>query len=152
MKIMLAWKRSLVFMALSTGKKLPLWLSNLIKTEPWRDTAPGQLDKKMKSAIKLQNAKARFAADAPLILDIDALTIDVGERIALIGPSGAGKTSLLRLINGYLPLESGSMQILGQQVDDPNQNEARQRDIRRRVGFIFQDFSLVERATVFNNV
>ena len=106
----------------------------------------------MKPAIKLQNAKARFAADTPLVLDIDTLTIEVGERVALIGPSGAGKTSLLRLINGYIELESGTLQILGQLIDAPDQNKARQRNIRRRVGFIFQDFSLVERATVFNNV
>lgn len=106
----------------------------------------------MQPAIKLQNVKARFAANTPLILDIDALTIQAGERVALIGPSGAGKTTLLRLLNGYVRPESGSMQILGQRIVDPTQDDHWKRETRRRVGFVFQDFSLIERATVFENV
>lgn len=106
----------------------------------------------MQPAIKLQNVKARFATDTPLVLNIDALTIQAGERVALIGPSGAGKTTLLRLLNGYVRPEGGSMQILGQHIVDPTQDDRWKRETRRRVGFIFQDFSLIERATVFENV
>ena len=106
----------------------------------------------MEPAIKLQNVKARFASDKPLVLDIDALTIQTGERVALIGPSGAGKTTLLRLLNGYVQPEGGTMQILGQRIADPTQDDKWKRKTRRRVGFIFQDFSLIERATVFENV
>ena len=103
-------------------------------------------------AIVLQNIEVRYVTDKPLVLRIESLTIFQGERVALIGPSGAGKTTLLRLLNGYVQPIIGQMQVLGQSMLGQHQDETRQRETRRRVGFIFQDFSLVERATVFQNV
>lgn len=96
-------------------------------------------------AIALQNIQVRYAEDGPLVLDIDSLTLQQGEQVAFIGPSGSGKTSLLRLINGYVQPETGRIEILGQPA-------RRDRTHRRRVGFVFQDFNLIERATVFQNV
>jgi phosphonate transport system ATP-binding protein len=82
-------------------------------------------------------------------LNIEQLAIGRGERVALIGPSGAGKTTLLRLINGYVQPQAGQVAVLGHEI---NANTTRRRDIRCHVGFVFQDFNLVERATVFDNV
>lgn len=96
-------------------------------------------------AIALQNIQVRYAEDGPLVLDIDRLTIQQGEQVAFIGPSGSGKTSLLRLINGYVQPQAGHLEILGQPA-------RRDRTHRRRIGFVFQDFNLIERATVFQNV
>lgn len=96
-------------------------------------------------AIALQDIQVRYTEDGPLVLDIDRLTIQQGERAAFIGPSGSGKTSLLRLINGYVQPTAGRIEILGQPA-------RRDRIHRRRVGFVFQDFNLIERATVFQNV
>jgi phosphonate transport system ATP-binding protein len=100
-------------------------------------------------AVVLSGIRAHYnTADQP-ILDIDRLVISQGERVALVGPSGAGKTSLLRLINGYLRPTTGSLYVKGIEI---NARNARRRDIRRRVGFVFQGFNLVERATVIENV
>lgn len=105
--------------------------------------------------IALRNIHVRYVADKPLVLTVDRLSIARGERIALIGPSGAGKTTLLRLLNGYIQPRGGEMRIFDKTM---NLNAARpyrrywDRKLRRRVGFVFQDFSLVERATVFQNV
>ncbi|HEX9921533.1 MAG TPA: ATP-binding cassette domain-containing protein, partial [Anaerolineae bacterium] len=95
--------------------------------------------------ITLQGVRVRYTADTALVLDLARLTIDPGERVAIIGPSGSGKTTLLRLINGYLRPEAGQVTVLGQDINQSGPG-------RRRVGFIFQDFNLVERATVFQNV
>jgi phosphonate transport system ATP-binding protein len=96
-------------------------------------------------AIVLDEVRVRYTAAGPHVLDIDRLVIAPGERIALIGPSGAAKTTLLRLINGYVRSESGQVTVLGQNVSQSGASP-------RRVGFIFQEFNLVERATVFQNV
>ena len=77
------------------------------------------------------------------------LTITQGERIALIGTSGSGKTTLLRLINGWVPFDQGNLYLFGNRI---NPGDFRRRTIRRRIGFIFQAFHLVERATVYENI
>lgn len=105
--------------------------------------------------ISLSGVRVRYETDRPLVLDIDELTVSSGERIALIGPSGAGKTTLLRLLNGYIGANRGTIKILGSRIDAGGDRKLRDqwpRAQRMRVGFIFQDFSLVDRATVFQNV
>lgn len=100
-------------------------------------------------AVSLRDVTVRYRPEGPAALDIDRLVIGRGERVAVIGPSGAGKTTLLRLINGYVQSEAGHVTVLGTEI---NAFTSRRRDVRRRVGFVFQDFNLIERATTFENV
>jgi phosphonate transport system ATP-binding protein len=99
--------------------------------------------------VLLEGVQASFAGRAQPVLDIKALRIQRGERVALIGPSGAGKTTLLRLIAGRLPGWTGQARVLGHDLA-PGRRPGRA--WRRRVGFVFQDFALVERANVHDNV
>ena len=78
------------------------------------------------------------------------LAINDGEVYALVGRSGAGKSTLLRCINGLTGYNSGSLKVDGQEVKNLNEKELR--ELRRNMGMIFQHFSLLERATVFQNV
>jgi len=100
-------------------------------------------------AIVLRDIKVRHTPHSGVVLDVPHLTIERGERVAFVGPSGAGKTTLLRLINGYVQPETGHLTILNEPLDA---RATRRRNVRRRVGFVFQSFNLVERATVFENV
>lgn len=100
-------------------------------------------------AVALRGIQARYSHEGPRVLDIEELVIRRGERVAVIGPSGAGKTTLLRLINGYVHPEAGQIVVLGHEI---TATTTRRRDIRRRVGFVFQDFNLIERADTFQNV
>jgi cell division transport system ATP-binding protein len=79
-----------------------------------------------------------------------SLTVDKGEFLFLTGPSGAGKSTFLRLLlREELPSE-GRLKVLGRELNDlrPSQVQA----YRRSVGFVFQDFRLISRFTVFQNV
>jgi phosphonate transport system ATP-binding protein len=100
-------------------------------------------------AVLLRDIRFRYADDRPLVLAIDRLAIEPGERIAVVGPSGSGKTTLLRLLNGSLRPASGEASVLGQRLV-PGRRQSREQ--RRRIGMIYQDFALVERASVFDNV
>src|SRR5262245_65197107 len=70
--------------------------------------------------------------------------------VAIIGRSGAGKSTLLRCLNGLLPVTSGKIAI-----NDVGVTEASPKArmlLRRRIGFVYQEYNLVERSTAFRNV
>jgi cell division transport system ATP-binding protein len=78
------------------------------------------------------------------------LTIDKGEFFFLTGPSGAGKSTLLRLLlREEMPTE-GDLKVFGRSLRDMSRTEVQA--YRRTIGFVFQDFRLVPRFTVFQNV
>jgi len=79
-----------------------------------------------------------------------SLTIDKGEFMFLTGPSGAGKSTFLRLmLREDLPSE-GTLKVAGRDLADLSSSQVQA--YRRTVGFVFQDFRLIPRFTVFQNV
>ncbi len=79
-----------------------------------------------------------------------SLTVKPGDLVGLIGPSGAGKSTLIRCVNRLVEPTAGSIQ-LGDVVLT-QLGGAQLRKARRRIGMIFQEFALVERLTVMENV
>lgn len=78
-------------------------------------------------------------------------TIHKGEFVAVMGPSGSGKTTLLDCISRYKPFESGEILLNGKDLGILNDKEmAKVRN--EKVGFVFQDFMLLDGLTVFENV
>lgn len=82
---------------------------------------------------------------------LDALSLDVEftHVLALLGPSGGGKSTLLRVIAGLEPPDSGTVLINGEKVPD---REPELRDYRRTLGVVFQAFNLFPHMTVLRNV
>jgi putative ABC transport system ATP-binding protein len=95
----------------------------------------------------------RFAYDhspAPL-LDIARLTLAPGEKAMVRGPSGSGKSTLLSLLSGSLRAQAGTITVNGQNVSAMSDAEARAFRINE-IGFIFQDFALIEYLNVVENI
>jgi phosphonate transport system ATP-binding protein len=85
----------------------------------------------------------------PVLKGLD-LDIQPGEAVAFVGPSGAGKTSLLKVLTGSVRPRSGSVAVDGRRLDTLSPGELRA--IRARVGFIHQDLALVPNVRVIKNV
>ncbi len=85
----------------------------------------------------------------PVLSHVD-LTLKHGELVILTGPSGAGKTTLLTLVGTLRKLQAGSIEVLGTEL--LGLSARRQRQIRRRIGFIFQDHNLFDALTVFQTL
>jgi cobalt/nickel transport system ATP-binding protein len=77
----------------------------------------------------------RFKYNSRYVLDGVHFSVDPGDRVGLIGPTGSGKTTLCHIIMGLLIPESGEVEIFGK----PRKTEADFAQIRGRVGFLFQD-------------
>lgn len=103
------------------------------------------------ATVRLAQVTKRFGGPSPVTaLDAVDLTVRSGEFCALIGLSGSGKSTLLRHLNGLQKPDDGIVSVL-----DVNVGEARGaelRALRRRVGFVFQQFNLVLRGSVIDNV
>ena len=78
------------------------------------------------------------------------LTIYEGEFIAIIGPSGSGKSTLLRSINRLVTPTSGTLSVKDIEVLTASKHELR--NVRSRIGMIFQNYNLVHRSSVLENV
>jgi phosphonate transport system ATP-binding protein len=87
---------------------------------------------------------------------LDGISLDIahGDMVGLIGPSGSGKSTLLRHLTGLVACDctSGSISVLGQDVQQGGRIARDIRHIRRRIGFIFQQFNLVDRLSLLTNV
>jgi phosphonate transport system ATP-binding protein len=99
--------------------------------------------------IEFTNASVTYRGGVQALKDIN-LSIDDGEFIVVVGLSGAGKSTLLRAINGLVPATEGSVSVDDQEVVGASNKELR--EIRSRIGMIFQTFNLVLRTSVINNV
>ena len=85
-----------------------------------------------------------------LALSAVDLTVPKGQLMALIGPSGAGKSTLIRCVNRLVEPTAGHISLDGAEIT--GLGSAALRRVRRRMGMIFQDYALVERLTVMENV
>ena len=97
--------------------------------------------------IRMRDVRKTFGAATV----IDRISIDVrkGEVVCIIGPSGAGKSTLLRCINALVPIDSGSIVVAGQEVNDPKLDKIA---LRRKVGIVFQQYNLFPHRTALANI
>ena len=100
--------------------------------------------------IKISNLSKSFAGN--VVLDNLNLEINEGDVIALIGASGAGKSTFLRSINYLEEADSGQLEIDSFKVDFEHISKQEILELRRKTGMVFQQFNLFERRTALQNV
>lgn len=99
--------------------------------------------------LTLQNSGKQFPGGTAALKNVN-LSVSQGEFVSVIGPSGAGKTTLFRILNGMDTPTSGALLIDGTAYSAMTKRE--QKQVRRLIGTIYQDFCLVENSTCLANV
>jgi putative ABC transport system ATP-binding protein len=98
---------------------------------------------------RLEHHYGKGALRRQILFDVSA-TIPAGEIIIVTGPSGSGKTTLLTLIGALRAAQSGSVRVLGQELNGADAGTLER--VRRRIGFIFQQHNLLAALTATENV
>lgn len=98
--------------------------------------------------IEIKGLRKNFG-DAAVLRDI-SISIDRGKIYGLIGRSGSGKSTLLRCVNGLIPYDGGSLTVDGVEVSSLAGRSLL--ELRRNIGMVFQNFSLLNRLDVFENI
>ena len=99
--------------------------------------------------IEIRNLHKSFGSQT--VLDGVTLTIEKGKTIAIVGPSGTGKSVLLKIITGLLEADSGSVEVDGESMTGAK-TEGERRRICRRMGVLFQAAALFDSINLLDNV
>lgn len=101
----------------------------------------------MENFVEIKNLSKRFGEK--ILFDHFSCEIKQGDFVVITGESGCGKTTLLHMIGGLEPVTSGKIMVAGLEITKQRNLQTYYRDI---VGFVFQNFALVEQKTVEENL
>jgi cell division transport system ATP-binding protein len=99
--------------------------------------------------IKLFNVYKEYKVKVPVLKDVN-LHIKPGEFVSIVGQSGSGKTTLVKVMFGEEKINDGKIVVGGWDITDIGRREVPY--LRRQIGVIFQDFKLLPKKTLFENV
>ncbi len=107
------------------------------------------VDTSLQRSLRLENLRKEYVAGKPILKDI-SFEVKGRSSVAIIGPSGTGKSTLIRCVNKLIPPTSGKVFVSGENITVLQGKKLR--EARRKVGMVFQEFNLVERLSVMENV
>ncbi|MEP7229519.1 MAG: ABC transporter ATP-binding protein [Ginsengibacter sp.] len=117
-------------------------ISNIIETPDPSET--GTIKEKLKGEIELKDVKMLYG-QTPVLKDI-SFTVQPGSKVAVIGPTAAGKTQLLYLLTGLMKPTSGTIRFDGKLIEEYNSES-----FHRQVGYVFQD-SIIFNMSIRENI
>jgi phospholipid/cholesterol/gamma-HCH transport system ATP-binding protein len=98
--------------------------------------------------VELENVEVKFGET--VVHKNISLKLHSGEVVTILGPSGTGKTVLLKLIIGLLSPTKGKVKVMGQDLEEMNEDQIR--ELRKNIGMLFQGAALFDSISVYDNV
>ena len=141
--VVLGEQTNILFRAMASGERIFQALDWDEKIhEPAR---PVTLPERLEGRIEFSRLSFAYDADVPVLKDLN-LQIAAGEKLAIVGPTGSGKSTLIRLLARFYDFDDGRIFLDGIDV-----NRILSRDLRRRIGVVLQDFHIFS-GSVFDNI
>ena len=107
--------------------------------------SPQTLPRRLRGELEFRHLDFAYDADIPILKDV-SFTIGAGEKLAIVGPTGSGKSTLIRLLGRFYDFEDGQIFL-----DGIDLNAIHTRDLRKRIGVVLQDFHIFS-GTIFDNI
>ncbi|MEU3984076.1 ectoine/hydroxyectoine ABC transporter ATP-binding protein EhuA [Streptomyces sp. NPDC026672] len=111
-------------------------------------TKPAATDARPSDLVRLEGVTKRFGDQT--VLDGLDLSVQAGRHVTLIGPSGSGKTTILRLLMTLTKPDTGTITVDGERLFPATEKELR--EVRKKIGMVFQQFNLFPNMTVLRNI
>ncbi len=141
--VVLGEQTNILFRAMASGERIFQALDWDEKIhEPARPVA---LPERLEGRIEFSHLSFAYDADVPVLKDLN-LEVGAGEKLAIVGPTGSGKSTLIRLLARFYDFDDGRIFLDGIDV-----NQILSRDLRRRIGVVLQDFHIFS-GSVFDNI
>jgi len=141
--VVLGEQTNILFRAMASGERIFQALDWDEKIhEPMR---PVTLPERLEGRIEFSHLSFAYDADVPVLKDLN-LRIAAGEKLAIVGPTGSGKSTLIRLLARFYDFDDGRIFL-----DGIDLNRILSRDLRRRIGVVLQDFHIFS-GSVFDNI
>ena len=99
--------------------------------------------------VVFDHVSIHFESDRPVLKDI-SFQVDRGQTLIILGPAGCGKSVLMKLVDGLLRPDSGTIHVFGQDITSMPEREIF--TLRKRIGMVFQESALFDSLTVEDNV
>jgi cell division transport system ATP-binding protein len=103
----------------------------------------------LSTMIRLEGVSKIFKGDVTALREV-SVEIQRGEFVFLVGPSGSGKSTFLRLLNREEVADTGRLMVAGKDIGEMRSWKVPY--LRREIGYVFQDYKLLSRKTVYENV
>jgi ATP-binding cassette, subfamily B, multidrug efflux pump len=106
---------------------------------------PAALPERLRGKVEFRNLSFAYSADMPILKDV-SVTVAPGEKLAIVGPTGSGKSTMIRLLGRFYDFPRDMIFL-----DDIDLNDLRSQDVRRRIGVVLQDFHIFS-GTILDNI
>lgn len=141
--VMLGEQLNVLFRAMASGERIFQaldWDEQIHEPEN-----PVTLPERLEGKVEFRHLNFGYLPGSPILKDV-SLTVPPGEKLAIVGPTGSGKSTMIRLLGRFYDFGRGMIFL-----DDVDLNDLRSRDVRKRIGVVLQDFHIFS-GTVLDNI
>ena len=141
--VVLGEQTNILFRAMASGERIFQALDwDEIIHEP---TNPVELPERLTGKVEFRRVSFAYDASMPILKDV-SFTISPGEKLAIVGPTGSGKSTLIRLLGRFYDFDDNQIFL-----DGIDLNQIHSGDLRRRVGVVLQDFHIFS-GSIYDNI
>lgn len=141
--VVLGEQTNVLFRAMASGERIFQALDWDEKIHEPDD--PVKLPERLRGEVRFEHLSFGYDPDVEILHDV-TFTIEPGEKLAIVGPTGSGKSTLIRLLGRFYDFDDGQIFL-----DGIDLNRIHSRDLRRRIGVVLQDFHIFS-GSIFENI